>query len=84
MNEAVTMSIKETRTNGGSRTESETLSVSRPCVAGGNTMVICTYMAYLGKINVGYTIHWKDGSTTRGRYEGQGWHHDTLIKTYRL
>ena len=84
LKEPVTMLEKEFVTNGGSVTRSETLSSSRSCVAGSHTRVICTYMAYRGEINVGYTIHWKDGSTTRGRYEGQGWHHDTLIKTYRL
>ena len=82
LKESVTMSVTESYSNGGSVTESETLS--RPCVASSHTKVICTYMAYRGEIKVGYTIHWKDGSTTRGQYKGEGWHHDTLIKTYPL
>jgi len=81
LKEDVTLSVDESFTNGGSITKSETLSSTRPCVASQHTKVICTYMAYLGKIKVGYTIHWKDGSTTRGIYQGEGWNHDTLIKT---
>ena len=84
LKESVTFTEKESFTNGGSVTESETLSSTRPCVASSHTMVICTYMAYRGEIKVGYTIHWKDGSTTRGNYKGEGWHHDTLVKTYPL
>lgn len=81
MSQSVTMSVKETYTNGETRTSSETLSSTEPCVAGSHTRVICTYVAYPGKIKVGYTIHWKDRSTTRGSYEGEGWHHDILIQT---
>ena len=82
LKESVTLSVKESFTNGGSITESETLSSTRPCVASAHTKVICTYMAYKGEISVGYTIHWKDGSTTKGTYKGEGWKHDTLINTY--
>ena len=38
-------------------------------------------MAYKGKIEVGYTIHWKNGSQTKGVYQGEGWYLDTIIKT---
>ena len=84
LKELVTLSRKETSTNSGFYRLTETLSSNRPCVAQANTQVVCTYMAYRGEINTGYTIHWKDGSTTRGKYKGEGWHLDTVIQTSRL
>jgi len=84
LSESVTMSVTESYSNGGSVTESQTLSSTTPCVASSHTWVICSYLAYRGEIKVGYTIHWKDGSTTRGTYKGQGWHHDTRVKTFPI
>ena len=66
---------------GGSHTETRTISSNVPCVALPYTKVVCTYMAYKGKIEVGYTIHWKNGSQTKGVYQGEGWYLDTIIKT---
>ena len=78
---SVVMTEKNVNGNGGSYTQTTKISNNVPCVALPNTEVVCTYMAYKGKIEVGYTIHWKNGSRTKGVYQGEGWYLDTIIKT---
>ena len=46
---------------------------SQPCVAKPMQSVTCKYIAYKAHIEVGYTVHWKNASPTRGIYKGQGW-----------
>ena len=81
--ESISMTHKNTVGNGGSHSETVKLSSTVPCVAKPYTYTVCTYMAYIGKIEIGYTIHWKNGSITRGVYTGQGYYQDTLIETHR-
>ena len=63
-------------TVGHSFQNSQTVSAGVPCVAKPMTKVTCQYLASKGTVSVGYTIHWKDGTTTRGDYEGEGWKRD--------
>lgn len=49
------------------------LSATHRCVAKPMQVVSCTYMAYKGTIEVGYTIFWKNASPTRGIYRGKAW-----------
>merc|ERR1712046_57947 len=75
MKESITFTAEESRSTGGSKTESVTVSSTADCVAAPKTQKTCEYIAYKGTISVGYTVHWTNGATTRGTYHGEGWTH---------
>ena|ERR1712176_71636 len=71
-------------TVGHSYQNSQTVSAGMACVAKPMTEVTCRYLAFKGQVTVGYTIHWKDGTTTRGVYKGEGWQRDVKSTTVKL
>ena len=75
---------KNANGKGGSHTQTLKLGSNVPCVALPYTAVSCIYMAYKGEIEVGYTIHWKNGSQTKGVYQGEGWNLKTIVQTNPL
>ena len=77
----VTKHDTQRTTVGHSFQDSQTVSASVSCVAKPMTKVTCQYIAFKGTVSVGYTIHWKDGTTTRGIYEGEGWRRDVKTST---
>ena len=82
--EPITISAEEPQPNGGSYEKDQTLSATQSCVAKPMTRVICNYTAFKGTIEVGYTIHWKNASPSRGTYKGQGWKTVMSTQTYAL
>ena len=72
---------KQRTTVGHSRTEEVTVAATGTCVAKPMTQVTCQYFAWKGVTTVGYTIHWKDGTTTQGTYTGEGWVRDFKSQT---
>ena len=82
--ESITIKAEASESSGGFYERDQTVTSTQSCVAGPMTRVTCQYVAYKGSINVGYTIHWTDGSTTRGEYKGQGWKSELIQTTKQL
>jgi len=72
--ESITISADTEDSEGGSHEKTETMSATGSCKAPPNSKAHCLYMAYQTEIKVGYTIHWKNSSPTRGTYQAVGWY----------
>ena len=81
---SVTNHETQRTTVGHSYQNSQTVSASATCVAKPMTKQTCRYFAWKGQVTVGYTIHWKDGTTTQGTYRGEGWRRDVDASTQLL
>ena len=81
---SVTNHETQRTTVGHSYQNSQTVSAGVSCVAKPRTKVTCQYLAFKGQVSVGYTIHWKDGTRTRGMYKGEGWRRDVKSSTELL
>ena len=80
----VTFSADMTQSYGGFHETDQTVSSTTVCTAKPGTVVTCQYIAYKGKIKIGYTIYWKNATPTRGVYEGYGWKSHLITKTRKL
>jgi len=78
VSEWITMTAEESWSTGGSKSVSQTVSSTTPCVAKPMTRVNCQYMAFKGKIEIGFTIEWENSEPSRGTYIGEGWKSDLI------
>ena len=70
---SVTWNVETSWSTGGFKEIDQAITSTQTCTAAPMTKVDCKYMAYKGRIEMGYTIYWKNASPTRGVYKGEGW-----------
>ena len=81
METSYTTSFETEKQTGGSHETGKTIKSSLKCVAKPGTKKTCRQLALKGVVEMGYTIWWTNGRSTKGKYIGEGWKLQTITNS---